>query len=232
MSFTIKAEKREDFGKNVSRRMRKEGKIPVILYGHDIVNVPLTLEKKDIFMILKSESGENTVFKVSFNSETRNAMIKEIQKDPVTDEILHADIIQIVLDKTRRVSIPIVPVGEAVGVKAEGGFVDFVTREVEIECLPKDIPDNIEIDISSLHLNQFIKVEDVFPPAGVEIVSDLNTVIVRIEVPVVEEEVVEEEEEEEIIGEEGEPEVIKKEKVGEEKEEKEKKEEEKEEEKE
>lgn len=228
MSFMIKAEKRENFGKNVSRRMRIKGKIPVILYGPDIVNVPLTLEKKDIFMILKSESGENTVFKVSFDSETRNAMIKEIQKDPVTDEILHADIIQIVMDKAIRVAVPIVPVGEAVGVKAEGGFVDFVTREIEIECFPKDIPDNIEIDISSLHINQSIKVEDVFPPEGVEIVSDPNTVIVHIKVPVVEEEVVEEEE---IIGEGEEPEVIKKEKVEEDKEEKkekEKKEEEKE----
>lgn len=220
MPITIKAEKREDFGKNASRRMRKKGKIPVILYGPDIVNVPLTLNDKDIFMILKSESGENTVFKVSFNSETRNAMIKEIQKDPVTDEILHADFIQIAMDKVVRVSVPIVSVGEAVGVKTEGGFVDFVTREVEVECLPKNIPDQIEIDISALHLNQSLQVEDIIPREGVEIVSDPSTVIVHIEVPAAEEEVVEEEEEE-IIGEGEEPEVIKKEKVEEEKEKKE-----------
>jgi len=225
MSFKIKGEKRALFGKNASRRMRKEGKIPVILYGPDIGNAPLILEKRDIFAILKSESGENTVFKVSFDSKTTDAMIKELQRDPVTDEILHADLIQIAMDKAIRVSVPTVSVGEAVGVKAEGGFVDFVTREIEIECLPANIPDHIEIDISDLHLNQSLQVEDITPTEGVEIISDPSTVIVHIRVPMAEEEVVEEEEEEEIIGEEEEPEVIKKEKEKEEKEEKEKKEE-------
>ncbi len=228
MSFKIKGDKRELFGKNASRRMRKEGKIPVILYGPDIENAPLILERKDVFMILKSESGENTVFKVSFDSKTIDTMIKEIQRDPVTDEILHADLIQIAMDKAIRVSVPIVSVGEAVGVKAEGGFVDFVTREIEIECLPADIPDHIEIDVSDLHMNQSLQVEDITPPEGVEIISEPSTVIVHIEAPMAEEEVVEEEvEEEEIIGEEEEPEVIKKEKEKEEEEEekKEKKEE-------
>ncbi len=112
--------------------------------------------------------------------------------------------------------------------KAEGGFVDFVTREIEIECLPADIPDHIEIDVSDLHMNQSLQVEDITPPEGVEIISEPSTVIVHIEAPMAEEEVVEEEvEEEEIIGEEEEPEVIKKEKEKEEEEEekKEKKEE-------
>lgn len=227
MSFTIKAEKRDNFGKGASRRMRKKGKIPVILYGIDIVTMPLTFEKKAFFMILKSGSGENTVFKVSFDDETRDAMIKELQKDPISDEILHADLIQIAMDKAIRVSVPIVPKGEAIGVKAEGGFVDFVTRELEIECLPKDIPENIEIDISALHLNQSMKVEEIILPQGVEIVSEPSTVIVHIETPVAEE-VIEEAEAEEIIGEEEEPEVIKREKAEEEKGEKEEKEEEKE----
>lgn len=209
MSIKIKAEKRGEFGKNASRRMRKKGKIPVILYGPDIDNFPLTLEKKDVLMILKSESGENTVFKIIFDSKMTDTMIKEIQRDPVTDEILHADLIQIVMDKAILVSVPIVSVGEAVGVKTEGGFVNFVTRELEIECLPKDIPDHIKIDISSLHLNQSLQVEDITPPEGVEIVSDPSTMIVHIEAPMAEEKVVEEEEE--IIGEEEEPEVIKKE---------------------
>lgn len=225
MSFKIKGEKRALFGKNASRRMRKEGKIPVILYGPDIENAPLILEKRDIFAILKSESGENTVFKVSFDSKTTDTMIKDLQRDPVTDEILHADLIQIAMDKAIRVSVPTVSVGEAVGVKAEGGFVDFVTREIEIECLPADIPDHIEIDISDLHLNQSLQVEDITPTEGVEIISDPSAVIVHIRVPMAEEEVVEEEEEEEIIGEEEEPEVIKKEKEKEEEEKKEKKEE-------
>jgi large subunit ribosomal protein L25 len=136
-----------------------------------------------------------------------------LQRDPVTDEILHADFIHIAMDKVIRVSVPVVSVGEAVGVKAEGGFVDFITREVEVECLPKDIPEHIEIDISGLHLRQSLKGEDVTLPEGVKLITSSDTILVMIEVPVKEEEIeVEEEEEEEVIAEEEEPEVIGKEK--------------------
>lgn len=218
MSIVIKAERRNVFGKNASRRLRKEGKIPVILYGASTDTVPLIIEKTDIFKILRSESGENTIFKVSIDTDTQNAMIKDIQADPVTDEILHTDLIQIAMDKAIQVSIPIVLQGEAVGVKAEGGFVDVVTRELDVECFPKDIPEHVVLDISELHLNQSMKVEDIMAPENVEIHSDPDTVVVHVLPPAAEEVVVEEEEEEELIGEEEEPEVIKKEKVEEEKE--------------
>lgn len=230
MGISIKAEKRESFGKNISRRLRKTGLIPAVLYGANEANVPLTLNKKDVFMILKSETGENTIFRVSFDSETRNAMIKELQRNPVTDEILHADLVQIALDKAIRVSVPVVAVGDAVGVKTEGGFVDFITREVEVECLPKDIPEHIEIDISGLHLRQSFKVEDVEESEGIKIVSEPEVVLVHIEVPTKEEEIEVPEEEEEVIAEEEEPELIKKEKPEEEEKKEEGKKEEKEEE--
>jgi large subunit ribosomal protein L25 len=218
MSFKIKAEKRDVFGKNVSRRLRREGMIPAILYGGDASNVPLTLRKEEVFMILKSDTGENTVFQVSFDSEIRDVMIKELQKDPVTDEILHADFVHIAMDKVIRVSVPVMIVGEAVGVKAEGGFVDFITREIEVECLPKDIPEHIEIDISDLHLRQSLKAEDIALPEGVKLITSSDTLLVMIEVPVKEEEIEVEEEVEEVIGEEEEPEVIGKEKLEKEKE--------------
>ncbi|MEA3420244.1 MAG: 50S ribosomal protein L25 [Acidobacteriota bacterium] len=221
MSFMIRAEMREVFGKNASRRLRKEGKLPAVLYGKDIQNVSLILDKKDIFAVLKSETGENTIFKVSFDSKKKNAMIKEFQKDPVTDELLHADLILIAMDEVVNITIPLVLIGEAVGVKAEGGFVDFVNREVEVECLPKDIPENIEIDISDLHLHQSSKVEALSPPEGVTITTDGQSVIVLIEAPSKEEEVEEVEEVEEEITEEEEPEIIKKEKAEEEEEKKE-----------
>ncbi len=226
MSFMIKAEKRTVFGKNASRRLRREGKIPVILYGASVESVPLIVEKTDIFKIIRSESGENTIFKVTIDSGTQNVMIKEIQADPVTDEILHTDLIQIAMDKAVQVSIPIVFQGEAIGVKTEGGFVDVITRELEVECLPQDIPENVVLDISELHLNQSLKIEDIMIPESVKMLSDPDTVVVHIAVPHEEEEVVEEEEEEELIGEEEEPEVIKKEKVEEEKEKEEEEEEE------
>ena len=221
MRLVIKAEKREKFGKNASRVVRREGRVPAILYGPGLDNVALTLDKKDMFSILKSETGENTLFVVSFDSEKKDAMIKELQINPVSDELLHVDLIQIVMDKVIRVAVPVVLVGEAVGVKTEGGFVDFSSREVEVECLPKDIPENIEVNISELHLHQSVKVEEISPPEGTKITSDLDMVIVLIQAPSKEEEVEVEEEEEEVMAEGEEPEVIKKDKIEEEEEKKE-----------
>ncbi|MFQ6069548.1 MAG: 50S ribosomal protein L25 [Candidatus Aminicenantales bacterium] len=224
MRVKIKGKKREIFGKNACHRLRNEGKVPAILYGHETSSVPLIVEKKDIIRILKSESGENTIFSLSWDGENRDVMIKEIQISPNTDEILHVDLIQILEHKTIRVFVPVVPVGEAVGVKSEGGFVELITRELEIECLPKNIPEQIEADISRLHVHQSLKVGDLTPLEGVEILADKETVIALIDVPH-KEEVFEEEKEEEVIGEEEEPEVIRKEKEAEEaEEEKEKKE--------
>jgi large subunit ribosomal protein L25 len=217
MEIKIKGEIREIFGKNASRRLRREGRLPANLYGTQAENVSLILDKKDIFQILRSEAGENTIFKVSYNSKTQDVMIKEVQTNPVSDELLHVDLILIAMDKEIRVTVPFVLTGEAVGVKAEGGFVDFVTREIELECLPKAIPEHIEVDISDLHLHQSVKVEELSLPEGAKWVSDPETVIAMIHAQAKEEVVVaEEEEEEEIITEGEEPEVIKKEKSGEE----------------
>lgn len=218
MTVKIKGEKRETFGKNASRRLRREGKVPAILYGPKTENVSLTLEKKDLFQILKSDTGENTIFKVSFDSQTQDVMIKDLQKDPTSDRLLHVDLILITMDKEIRVDVPVVLVGEAVGVKTEGGFVDFTLRELEIECLPKDIPEHIDVDITGLHLHQSIKVEELSPPAGVTLISDPDSVIAMIQAQAKEEIVVEEglEEEVEVISGEEEPEVIKKEKPEEE----------------
>jgi large subunit ribosomal protein L25 len=219
MSFAIKAEKRTAFGKNANRRLRKEGKMPAVIYGEGTVNVPLSLIKKDIITILKSESGENTIFKVTFDSQTQDAMIKELQVDPSSDELIHADLIRISMDKAVRVAVPFLLQGEPVGVKTEGGFVDFMTREVEIECLPRDIPEHIKVDIGELHLHQSLKVGDVAAPEGVKFISDPGAVVALISVPHKEEEVVKPVEEEAVAAEPAEPEVIKKERAEKEEEE-------------
>jgi len=224
MSIKVKAERRDFFGKNANRRIRREGRVPAVLYGAQTASIPLVLNRKDIIEILKSEAGENTIFKVTYDASSKDAMIKELQRDPVTDEILHADLILISMDKEIRVDIPIVVVGEAIGVKAEGGFVDLSSREVEVECFPKDIPEHIEVDISDLHLHQSIKIEEMTFPEGVESLDDPHTLVVLIEAPTKEEEVVieaEEEEEVEVMAEGEQPEVIKKEKEEEEKKEQE-----------
>lgn len=214
MGVKIKSEKREDIGKNASRRVRREGNVPAVLYGADIENVLLTLKKNDIFSVLKSETGENTIFQVSFDGKSIDAMIKELQVNPVTQQLMHVDLVQIAMDKIVEVTIPIELEGEPVGVKTEGGFIDFVSREVEVECLPKDIPEHITLNISSLHLHQSIKVENLPVIEGVTYTSDPHALVVLIEAPTKEEVEVEvKEEEAEMIKEEAEPEVIKKEKT-------------------
>jgi large subunit ribosomal protein L25 len=214
MSLTITAQKRDAFGKNASYRIRRDGRVPAVLYGEGLTTVTLALDKKDIIKILKSDSGENTLFQVGFDGELRNAMIKSLQVDPVSDELLHVDLIQISMDKAIRVAVPVEHTGEPIGVKTEGGFVDFITRELEIECLPKDIPEKIAIDISGLHLHQSIKAAEVVAPPGVKIISDPQTVLILIQVPH-EEKVEEKKEGEEVAAAEEakEPEVIKKERA-------------------
>jgi len=225
MSLVIPSEKRNELGKNASRRIRKTGRVPAILYGEGAEGASIVLDKKDILKILKSESGENTLFKVALDGQATDVMIKALQIDSVSDELVHADLIKIAMDKALRVSVPLELLGEPIGVKTEGGFVDFMTRAVEVECLPADIPDVIKIDISALHLHQSLKISDLVPPAGVRLTGEPTTVVVLIQVPH-EEKVEVKAEEEGAVPVEGapaaaaEPEVIKKERKKEESEEK------------
>jgi large subunit ribosomal protein L25 len=214
MNIVVKTEKRQGLGSNASRRLRAQGFVPAVLYGESMETLPLVLSKKDVVQILRLETGENTIFKVAVEADAYDAMIKELQVDPATDELLHVDLIRISMDKPVRVTVPVVHRGEPVGVKTEGGFVDFVTREVEVECLPRDIPENLGIDISDLHINQSFKVQGMTVPPGVKVLADPNTVLVLISLPHKEEEFPGEKPEEEVAAEEPkEPEVIKKERA-------------------
>jgi large subunit ribosomal protein L25 len=213
MSFTVKAEKRDAFGKNASRRLRKQGFVPAVLYGEGKEAIPLVLAKKDVVLILKSDSGENTIFKVTFDSKAQDAMFKDIQIDVTTDELIHADLVQISMDKAIRVNVPVLLQGDPVGVKTEGGFVDFMTREIEVECLPRLIPESIKVDISPLHLHQTLKVGDIAVPEGVRLINDPGSVVVLISVPHKEEEAAKPAEEGVVAAEPTEPELIKKERA-------------------
>jgi large subunit ribosomal protein L25 len=211
MNIVVKSEKRQGLGSNASRRLRAQGFVPAVLYGEAMEATPLVIGKADIIQILKLESGENTIFKVAVGSGSYDAMIKEMQTDPATDELLHVDLIRISMDKTVQVTVPVVHHGDPIGVKTEGGFVDFVTREVEVECLPRDIPESLSIDISELHASQSFKVQAMAVPPGVKVLNDPNTVLVLISLPHKEEEFPGEKPEEEVAAEAPqEPEVIKK----------------------
>jgi len=215
MSNVVKSEKRQGLGTNASRRLRAQGFVPAVLYGDSMETTPLVLSKKDIVQILRLESGENTIFKVAVEAEAYDVMIKALQVDPASDELQHVDLIRISMDKPIRVTVPVIHSGEPVGVKTEGGFIDFVTREVEVECLPRDIPESIGIDISELHISQSFKVQAMAVPAGVKVLTDPNAVLVLISLPHKEEEVFPGEKPEgEVAAEEPkEPEVIKKERA-------------------
>ena len=215
MNLVVKTEKRQGLGTNASRRLRAQGFVPAVLYGESMETMPLVLSKKDIVQILRLESGENTIFKVAVDDDTYDAMIKELQIDPATDELQHVDLIRIAMDKPIRVTVPVVHHGEPFGVKTEGGFVDFVTREVEVECLPRDIPESLSIDISELHIHQAFKVEAMAVPAGVKVLTDPNTALVLVSLPHKEEEVFPGEKPEGEVEAEApkEPEVIKKERA-------------------
>jgi large subunit ribosomal protein L25 len=215
MNIVVKSEKRQGLGSNAARRLRAQGFVPAVLYGESMETAALVLSKKDIGQILKLESGENTIFKVAVESEAYDVMIKELQIDPASDELLHVDLIRISMDKPIRVAVPVVHSGEPIGVKTEGGFIDFVTREVEVECLPRDIPESLAIDISGLHIQQTFKVESMAVPAGIKVLTEPGTVLVLISLPHKEEEVFPGEKPEgEVVAEEiKEPEVIKKERA-------------------
>jgi large subunit ribosomal protein L25 len=183
MNLTIPSQPREAFGKNASYRFRQSGRIPAILYGEGRPNVALVLDKKDIIKILKSETGLNTLFKIVLEGAERDVMIKDVQIDPLSDQLIHADLIQIDMNKTVRVEVPIELVGEAIGVKTEGGFIDFMTRELMVECLPAMIPEHLTVNVSELHLHQSIKVSDVALPEGIKLITDPGAVVALVQVP-------------------------------------------------
>ena len=210
--ISIEARGRQAGGKNVNRRIRKAGSIPAVIYGPGKESIPLLVNPGDLTRIMHSDSGQNTIFIVNVDgSPHANAMIKDYQLDPVKGNLIHADLIEIAMDRLLEVTVEVEPVGEAAGVKLDGGIMDFVTRSVEVECLPGDIPESIKVDVSHLKINDYIRVKNLQVSEKIRILTDPEIVIVTIsppikeEVPVVEAPVAV-----------AEPEVIKKGKVAEE----------------
>jgi large subunit ribosomal protein L25 len=161
MDATLQAEKRDGRGKNDARRLRASGRIPAVVYGTEKGKaLEIAVDPKMLMRILHSESGVNTLIGLQVEGGDTRVLVKEYQIDPIDHELLHADFYQVAMDKALTVTVPLVMKGEAPGVKQQGGIVDFVNREIEIECLPGDIPENIAVDISELMLNQGLRVRD------------------------------------------------------------------------
>ncbi len=192
MESTLQAVKRDGRGKNEARRLRASGRIPAVVYGAEKDKaVEISVDPKMLLRILHSESGVNSLIGLQLDgaADTR-VLVKEYQVDPVDHRLLHADFYQLAMDKLLTVTVPIVMKGEARGVKQQGGIVDFVNREIEIECLPADIPENIAVDVSELMLNQGIRVRDLASAEGARWspVSEPDMMIVHVVALKVEEE--------------------------------------------
>ncbi len=208
--IVLEVHEREAAGKNANRRLRAVGQVPAVVYGAGLGSAPIRVEEGKVGEILKSGTGENTVFLLRLHGtdQKRHAMIRELQTDSLTGEMIHIDFQRILMDQAVRVQIPIELEGEAEGVKTEGGMVDFVTRELEVECLPNLIPEQLTLDVSPLHIGQHVEAKDLELPEGVELHMDPERVIVSVSIRKLVEEEVEAEEEMLIEAEGEEPEVI------------------------
>jgi large subunit ribosomal protein L25 len=178
----IEAEPRNDEqrGKNEARRLRAQGRIPAVLYGARKDAVPVSVDPKQISRILTSESGHNTIFDLQVGSEKSKAMIVDWQYEPIKGKLLHIDLKRIAMDERLRVKVPIMLLGEPAGVKQQGGILEQILREVELECLPTDIPSHIDVDVSELVFGQVLRVSNLPHGGKVKFVTDENQPVAHI----------------------------------------------------
>jgi len=208
--FVVAAQSRTESGKNANRRLRGQGLIPGVLYGAKKETIPVAVSPKEIVSILRSASGENTLFDLDLGGSKRKVILKECQREPVKGQLLHADFYEVALDKAIEVKVHIEVTGVPVGVKVQGGVLDFVTRELEVECLPTEIPDKIVVDVSELELGKHLRVSDLTIPPKVKVLTEADVVVVHVVVPRAEEVVAPVAEAAAAEGVAAEPEVIKK----------------------
>jgi large subunit ribosomal protein L25 len=188
MEAVLDAIERNDRGKNEARRLRANGRIPAVVYGENEGGKAIAVDPKVLARILRTEQGANTLIALNLpgGSDAR-VLVKEYQLDPVTHELLHADFYRVAMDKVIRVQVTVVAHGEPKGVKQQGGILDIVNRQVEIECLPADIPNHIEIDVSELMVGQSVRVKDVATSPKWKTLSDPEMMILHVIIPKVEE---------------------------------------------
>src|ERR1700693_1974553 len=177
----LEAQPREAGTKNQARRVRREGKIPAVVYGASKDSVPVSVDPRHVLRILRSDSGHNTIFDLALNGGERpNAMFVDWQYEPIKGHLLHIDLKRIAMDKALRVSVPIVLQGVPAGVKTEGGILEQILREVEIECLPADIPSHIDVDISHLTFGMVLRVSDLPHNPKLKFLSDANQPVAHV----------------------------------------------------
>jgi large subunit ribosomal protein L25 len=192
MDATLEAVKREGRGKNEANRLRASGRIPAVVYGARAEGkapegTAVAVDPKAVLRILHSDSGANTLINLKLDGSEARVMVKEYQLDPITHQLLHADFYQLAMDKAITVTVPVQLKGEPRGVKLQGGLLDFVTRQIDVQCLPADIPEHIDVDVSELMLNQSIRVRDLAQSDKWKALADGETMLVHVVMPKAEE---------------------------------------------
>jgi large subunit ribosomal protein L25 len=185
--IVVTAESRTESGKNANRRLRIKGLIPGVLYGAKKEALHVSVSPKDIGAVLKSAAGENTLFDLDLKGSRRKVILKEFQREPLKGRLLHVDLYEVALDKKIEVKVHIEILGVPVGVKTQGGILDFVTRELEVECLPTEIPDKISVDVTGLELGKHLRVSDLQIPDNVTVLTEPGVVVVHVVAPRAEE---------------------------------------------
>jgi large subunit ribosomal protein L25 len=192
--ITINASSREGIGKGPTRRLRAQGMIPAALYGEGGDAVAVAVSAKEIATILRSGTGHNTIFKLSLpqnDGEPANVIIKDYQVDPVKGRLLHADLLRLSMTTTTRVSVSVETIGDPVGVKTDGGILELQLRDIEVECLPGDIPEHLRVDVSNLHIGDHVTVADlVYDRDKVKLLVDEHQIVAGVLAPRMVEEVV------------------------------------------
>ena len=185
----VEASPRESRGKNAARRVRLTGQVPAVIYGGKSGSQALEVNAKQVAAILRSPSAHNTIFKVKIKNDEQNAILKDWLVDPVKGHLLHVDLLRIAMDVRMRVKVPVHTFGEAQGVKLQGGVFEIVTREVEIECLPSDIPTEFRMDISHLMIGMQLRASDIQVDSGkIKMLTDPQRVLAHVVTLRVEEE--------------------------------------------
>jgi len=179
---TLEVTRRENSGKEISKKLRAAGKIPAVVYGGHKESVAIEVDRKSVSeLIQKSEHGVRSIFllKMSGTDQQRHAMIKDIQIDPISRRMTHIDFVRVVMDEKVRVTIPVHVVGTAIGVK-EGGLLDWQVRELHVECFPNEIPDTVDVDVTSLGSHDYLRISDLKFPASVKVLDDQDRVVVGV----------------------------------------------------
>lgn len=180
--LTIEVNRRETTGKSANRRLRREEMIPAVVYGGGKEPISIQVPRKTLIDLFKSGGSENRIFllKLADTGQSRHAMIRDMQIHPITRKVEHVDFMRIDMAKRIRVRVHVTLEGIAYGVRTEAGLLDFVTREVEVECLPTAIPQEIKVDVTEVRVGQHLEVKDLKLPAGVKLIEDEDRVIVSV----------------------------------------------------